>query len=74
MVFVSCEPRTGKDTFPVYEGTDLGVNWAPEQTSFRIWAPTARQVMLRIYDQGQDGELLSSHEMKKDRKGTWTLE
>lgn len=74
MVFVSCEPRTGKDTFPVYEGTDLGVNWAPEQTSFRIWAPTARQVMLRIYDQGQDGELLSSHEMKKDRKGTWSLE
>lgn len=74
MIFVSCKPRTGQETFPVYEGKDLGVTWTAEETFFKIWAPTASEVLVRIYDQGQGGNLLGTHEMKKDRKGTWSLE
>ena len=41
--------------YPNYDGNDLGVTWAKEQTSIRIWAPTANQVELRIYKQGIGG-------------------
>ncbi|MEE4176300.1 MAG: type I pullulanase [Bacteroides sp.] len=73
MTFVSCKPRVGQGTYPVYEGNDLGVTWSPEKTIFKIWAPTATEVLVRIYDQGQDGELLGTHEMKKGRDGTWSF-
>lgn len=73
MTFVSCKPRAGQETFPVYEGNDLGVIWSPERTIFKIWAPTAREVLVRIYDQGQEGELLGTHEMKNGRDGSWSL-
>jgi pullulanase len=74
MTFVSCKPRTGQETYPIYDGKDLGVTWSAQQTKFRIWAPTAQEVLLRIYDQGHEGELLETFEMKKDRAGTWLLE
>lgn len=74
MTFVSCKPRTGQETYPIYDGKDLGVTWSTQQTKFRIWAPTAQEVLLRIYDQGHEGELLETFEMKKDRAGTWLLE
>ncbi len=57
--------------FPVYTGTDLGVTYSPEMTSFRVWAPTASVVKLRIYDQGKDGTSILTDTMRKDIQGTW---
>jgi 1,4-alpha-glucan branching enzyme len=28
----------------------LGAIYTPEQTTFRVWAPTAGRVMLKLYD------------------------
>jgi pullulanase len=58
-------------TYPFYGGNDLGVHWSPEKSSFRIWAPTALEVELRLYDNGENGEPLRIVSMNKDRKGTW---
>ena len=44
--------------YPVYQGTDLGVLYTPEMTLFRVWAPSATSILLRIYDQGHEGNLL----------------
>lgn len=71
-----CQPATEKETtdgYPVYQGNDLGVIYSPEFTTFRVWAPTAGEITVRIYDQGHEGNLLETHSMKSDRDGTWML-
>ena len=59
------------DSYPVYTGNDLGVSYAKAQTRFRIWAPSAQQVMVMIYPNATLHFV--SHEMKKDVNGTWQL-
>ncbi len=73
MTFVSCKPQAGQETHPIYTGHDLGVTWTAEQTTFKIWAPAANEVVLRIYDQGHEGQLLETFNMEKDRDGTWLM-
>ena len=33
-----------------YEGTDLGYTYAPTETNFKLWAPTAAKVSLALYN------------------------
>ncbi|MHC0037508.1 type I pullulanase [Pseudoneobacillus sp. C159] len=33
-----------------YDGTDLGYTYSPAQTTFKLWAPTATEVSLSIYE------------------------
>lgn len=35
-----------------YDGDDLGANYTPEYTEFKIWAPTATKVLLKLYYTG----------------------
>mgnify|MGYP002509199096 CR=1 FL=1 len=35
-----------------YTGDDLGAQWSPEATRFRVWAPTADEVFLNLYASG----------------------
>ena len=56
-----------------YEGDDLGANWSPEQTFFRLWAPTAASVKINLYASGdyRENDLLEQLEMTPDVNGTW---
>lgn len=58
-----------------YPGTDLGATWTADAAFFRVWAPTAREVRLRLYAAGSpDGEdRIGEYPMKKSQGGTWTL-
>ena len=56
---------------PVYNGTDLGVIYSPSKTTFKVWAPEASGVKLRLYNKGQGGEALQSIDLKKQDRGTW---
>ena len=38
-----------------YDGDDLGAVYTVEKTNFRLWAPTAESVVLRLFERG-DGE------------------
>lgn len=58
-------------TYPQYDGEDLGVKWTPDETSFRLWAPTALKVELRLFDNGENGEPLALINLRKDINGTW---
>jgi pullulanase len=44
----------GSDRFArLYQGAlSLGAQWTPDQTTFRLWAPTARAVTLCLYAEG----------------------
>ena len=57
-----------------YTGRDLGAFWSGKKTVFRVWAPTAQEVTLLLYRQGQGGEPLARQRMYPDASGTWTAQ
>ncbi len=61
-------------TYPVYDGDDLGVYWTPGKTNVRIWAPTASQVELFLYDMGKEGSPFAVFQLQKSDAGTWIAE
>ena len=42
---------------PYYNGTDLGANYTPAATTFKLWAPTASAVTVELFATGTDAEL-----------------
>ena len=57
-----------------YDGDDLGAVYTKEKTTFRIWAPTAVEVSLNLYEQGDGDNLMETIPMTADVKGTWVCE
>ena len=41
---------------PYYHGSDLGANPTAEETTFKLWAPTACGVVVCLYATGTDAE------------------
>lgn len=58
-----------------YTGSDLGATWRPEAVFFRLWAPTARSVSVKIYSSGdpEARDLVLEQPMNLDIQGTWML-
>lgn len=58
-----------------YTGNDLGATYYAYQTVFRVWAPTAEAVSVKLYSTGSDLEAgaaeLGTYSMTKDVNGTW---
>ena len=59
-----------------YEGDDLGAVWTAEKTTFRLWAPTAADVKVNLYESGTAGtkDLIEQIPMTADVNGTWIAE
>ncbi len=65
------------DAAYTYDGDDLGADYTPERTVFKVWSPTATEVTLNRYATGSDGETgaanLGSVPMEKLMNGeVWT--
>src|ERR1035437_6093109 len=60
------------DAYPVYSGNDLGVTYSPSKTDFKVWAPKASQVTLRLYEAGDGGQATGAVSMEKGTNGLWT--
>lgn len=56
-----------------YEGDDLGAIYNKDATKFRVWAPTASKIDLRLYRTGHDNSLFEVIPMSRDVKGTWVV-
>ena len=57
-----------------YEGDDLGATYTAEKTTLRVWAPTAVQVDVNLYTNGDpeaQPDPTDSVAMTKDVNGTW---
>ncbi len=54
----------------LYRGSDLGSTYQPTATSFRLWAPTASDVQLLLYD-SESGPLQRQVTMLQSEHGTW---
>ncbi len=53
-----------------YTGEDLGSIYTPETTSFRLWAPTASDVQVLLYN-SELGGLTRQEAMQRSEQGTW---
>lgn len=54
-----------------YNGDDLGAVYTKEQTDFRVWAPTADAVNVKLYEKGDGDNFIQSVAMDRDVNGTW---
>lgn len=60
------------DSIFFYGGADLGVSCSPDKTHFKLWAPTATNVKLKLFK--EDGQTPELFEMNRGDKGVWSLE
>ena len=61
------------EEYPVYEGSDLELTYSQQSSKFRVWAPTADQVKILLYDNGYEGGAYQTIDMDRAEQGTWTL-
>ena len=73
LALMGCKPDQQKniDTYPVYQGTDLGMTYHVSGTDFRIWAPTASEARLLLYASVKGGDVLQKVALTKAENGTW---
>lgn len=55
-----------------YDGNDLGATYTKEKTIFKVWAPTASDVLLIFYE--QSGNIKQTYEMVRSDKGVWSFD
>jgi pullulanase len=58
------------DKYPVCH-QELGVNWSAKKTSFKVWAPKATVVKLKLYNEGAGGEPMKVFNLEKGAGGSW---
>ena len=52
-----------------YDGDDLGAVIHGDNTTFKVWAPTASQVVLNLFEAGDGGKAFATVDMEPGRKG-----
>lgn len=72
---VSCAPAkneyTSFELYPVRSGSLTEMEYAPEATQFTLWAPTADEVRLMLYEVGEGGHAYETVSMERAEEGTW---
>ncbi|MCH5165360.1 MAG: hypothetical protein J1G01_03060 [Clostridiales bacterium] len=51
----------------------LGATYTKQSTTFRLWAPLAASVSVKLYAEGGYGSALATHPMQKKTSGLWEL-
>lgn len=68
-----------KEIYATYDGKDLGATYTKEHTTFKVWAPSATQVLLKLYTTGSfyesNASVIGIKQMYKDSDtGVWFLQ
>ncbi len=64
---------TSFDDYPVYTGTDLGLTYYPNQSTFKVWAPAAEALQIHFYEAGEGGEPIRTLQLDRADQGVWEL-
>ena len=59
------------DEYPVYEGKWEEMTYSPAGTHFSLWAPTAQEVRVMLYEKGQGGAVQRMISMQQAADGMW---
>lgn len=72
---VSCAPSKKEyasyELYPVRSGSLTEMEYSPANTRFTLWAPTADEVRLMLYDTGDGGHAFDTVTMTPADDGTW---
>ncbi len=60
-----------KENF-LYDGDDLGSTIHGDETTFKVWAPTASKVTLTLYSDGHTESAIKNVDMTRGDKGVWS--
>lgn len=66
-----CFSQMNNKDYPIYTGKDLGVVYSPTSTTFKVWAPTASTVKLRLYKEGIGGTAFKVIAMQQAAESIW---
>lgn len=74
---ISCSEKkteySSYDEYPSPTNSNLWLNYSKESTEFALWAPTAEEVQVHLYEKGEGGAALESHLMNVDVQGIWKI-
>lgn len=59
------------ELYPVRSGSLAEMEYAPEGTRFSLWAPTADEVRLMLYNEGEGGHAYRTVNMEAGEEGVW---
>lgn len=60
--------------YPVYNGSDLGLIYTHQASTFRIWSPTATEAEILLFKDGITGAAYKAIPLQKSEGGTWVKE
>ena len=60
------------ELYPVRSGNLTEMEYTPDSTVFTLWAPTASEVQLMLYETGDGGTAYETINMTQAAEGTWT--
>ena len=71
----SCKPKVveyaSMDEYPVRTDELLEMNYSPKETTFTLWAPTAEEVRVLVYETGEGGHPIETYTLARAEEGTW---
>ena len=71
----SCAPTKNEyasyELYPVRSGSLVEMEYAPDGIRFSLWAPTADEVRLMLYNEGEGGHAYRTVAMEAGEEGVW---
>ena len=59
------------ELYPIRQDNLWEMDYSPRATRFALWAPTAEEVRLMLYDAGEGGQASQTLSLKPESDGTW---
>lgn len=73
---LGCTPQkqdyASYELYPIRSGSLTEMEYTPKATQFTLWAPTADEVRLMLFDAGHGGHAYETISMTPAAEGTWT--
>lgn len=74
LVMSSCSKGGDFNSYPTPNKSYKEMCYTPKKTTFNLWAPTAEEVTITIYGEGEGGEALESLTAQKCEGALWRAE
>lgn len=75
MPTISCQSvkkeYTSFEEYPIPEGKLVEMEYSPIETKFTLWAPTAEEVRVLLYDSGNEGSAYQTLSLEMGEDGIW---
>lgn len=72
---ISCQSvkkeYTSFEEYPISEGKLVEMEYSPIETKFTLWAPTAEEVRVLLYDSGNEGSAYQTLSLEMGEDGIW---